>query len=99
MGERVPLDGMDQSARLFARGNQVVPAAGGKMSALTIDGGQIARDWIQPAKVVQEPAVDFISAKRRLHGSDIERRRCGIKCRLRLGGSRHTISSRHAQQV
>ena len=37
MRERVPLDGMDQPARLAGRGNQVVPAARRQMSALPVD--------------------------------------------------------------
>ena len=37
MGERAPLDGMDQPAGLAGCGNQVIPAARGQMSALAID--------------------------------------------------------------
>ena len=103
MGERVPLDGMDQPARLAGRGNQVVPAARGQMSALPVDRRQIASDGVQPAKVVQEPAVDRVGPQRRLYGSTssvvaatsdgsrLHRLATSTSYRLRLGQTRHML--------
>ena len=53
--------------------------------------GQIGGDRIEPAKIVQEPAVEAVGAKRRLDGRHVERGR-------RVGHGFHALSSGHSVQ-
>ena len=71
-------DRVDQAARLAGGGNQVIPAPGREMPALPADAGHVGGDRIEPAKIVQQPAVEAVGLQRRLDGRDIER--CGRAC-------------------
>ena len=45
------------------------------MTALTRDRGDLGGDRVQPAEIVEQPAVDAVGRQRRLDGRDVERRR------------------------
>jgi len=61
MRECVFLDRVHQGARFAVRGNQIEPTPGREMTLLAGDPGDIRRDRIQPAKIVEQPAVDLLS--------------------------------------
>src|SRR5262249_12806369 len=76
MRERLPLDLMDEAARLPGRRNQVEPAACREMAALAIDRRHVGGDRIETAEVGQQPAVDAVGFQGRLNVSNIEPGRC-----------------------
>ena len=74
MRERVRLDGVHQGARFAGRGDEVVPAPRGEVPALPADAGDVHRDRVDAAEVVQQPPVEPLRAQGRLHRRDVERR-------------------------
>ncbi len=73
--ERVRLDGVHQGARLAGRGDEVVPTPRGEVSALPADAGDVHRDGVAAAEVVQQPPVELLRAQGCLNRPDVERRR------------------------
>ena len=72
MRERILFDRMDQPARLAAGRNQVIPASRREMTALAIDLGDVRRDGVDAAEVVEQPGVERVGAQRRLDRSDVQ---------------------------
>ena len=60
-------------ARLALCWNQIVPATSRQVATLPVDADQIGCDRVQPAEIVQEPGVEIVGPKRRLHRRDVER--------------------------
>ena len=74
MRERIFLDRVHEGARFADRGNEVVPAAGGEMAALAVDGSDVGGQRVDAAEVVQQPAVEAVRLKGSLDRGNIERR-------------------------
>ena len=75
MGEGVRFDGMNEGARFTHRRNQIKPAPRCQVTALFADSGDVARDGIQSAKVVQQPRVNPVFFQRVTNGCKVEQRR------------------------
>src|SRR5262245_31489582 len=72
MCQRLALDGVDESARLTVRRDQVVPAPGREVPALAAYTGDFGRNEIGSAKIVEQPRIDPFRAKRSLYCRHVE---------------------------
>ena len=63
VGERILFDGVNEPARLASRWDQVIPAPRREVTALPRDGRHVGRDRIDPAEVVEQPAVDAVGSQ------------------------------------
>ena len=90
--EVVALDGVHHAARLPRRRDQVIPPAGRHVAA-AIEPRNGRRNRVRAVKVVEQPAIQAVGAKRPLDGGHIERHGVSIlQYRRSLCKSRPVIS-------
>src|SRR5262249_22461908 len=76
VAERILFDDVNEAARLARRRDEVVPATGREMTALSRHAGHVDGDRIEAAEVVQQPAVETVGLQGCLNVSNIEPGRC-----------------------